>query len=250
MGEENKYKVRLDNFEGPLDLLLHLIDKHKMDIYDIPIATITEQYMTYLEEARQMDLDIASEFLLLAATLINIKAKMLLPKKPSELEQEEADPREELVRRLLEYKFYKEAATALQQRENLSAEYMLKPVDIDLLVRELEPGNPVENIGLAGLYQAFCQVLEAAVPEERASLLLQREEFYVEEYMEQIKQRLQQENSLEFSTLFPSGAPKRQIITIFLALLELCKLDYLNFQQQGLFTPLWIFPKVEINEVN
>ncbi|MBR6755895.1 MAG: segregation/condensation protein A [Peptococcaceae bacterium] len=250
MTEENKYQVHLNNFDGPLDLLLHLIEKNKVDIYDIPIASITEQYLEYLAEARQMDLEIASEFLLLAATLINIKAKMLLPKKIMDNGEEEVDPRQELVQRLLEYKFYKEAAVVLQQRENKEPEYMLKPVDIEQLMQDLKPENPVENIGLAGLYRAFCQVMEAAEPEEKESMILVREEYYVEDSMEQIKERLEKEKSIEFSTLFPPKAPRRQIVTIFLALLELCRLDYLNFQQEGLFTPLWIFPKTEAKEVN
>ena len=117
MSEGKKYEIHLDNFDGPLDLLLHLIDKNKMDIYDIPIAVITEQYLQFLDEAREMDLEIASEFLLIAATLLSIKAKMLLPKRRNaegELIEEE-DPRAELVQRLVEYRFYKETAELLQK---------------------------------------------------------------------------------------------------------------------------------------
>lgn len=249
MGEEQSYQVHLDNFDGPLDLLLHLIEKNKMDIYNIPIAAITEQYMHYLEDARQMDLEIASEFLLLAATLIQIKAKMLLPKKKNEKEENELDPREELVQRLLEYKFYKEAALTLQQWEMQGSVYMLKPVDVEGLSKELTPGNPVENVTLDALYRAFQQVMEEAVPEERASLLLQREEYHVEVYMEEIKDRLRREKSLTFVSLFMKGDSKRKIITIFLALLELCKLESLTFQQQEMFGTLWIFPRKPIDEV-
>lgn len=249
MGEEQSYQVHLDNFDGPLDLLLHLIEKNKMDIYNIPIAAITEQYMHYLEDAQQMDLEIASEFLLLAATLIQIKAKMLLPKKKNEKEENELDPREELVQRLLEYKFYKEAALTLQQWEMQGSAYMLKPVDVEGLSKELTPENPVENVTLDALYRAFQQVMEEAVPEERASLLLQREEYHVEVYMEEIKDRLRREKSLTFVSLFMKGDSKRKIITIFLALLELCKLESLTFQQQEMFGTLWIFPREAIDEV-
>ena len=131
-----KYSVHLDNFDGPLDLLLHLIDKNKVDIYDIPIASITEQYMNFIEEAQQMDLDVASEFLLLAATLINIKAKMLLPKKKIMQEEEEEDPREELIKRLLEYKFYKEAAETLQAHASFSSNHFLKEIDVATLAKD------------------------------------------------------------------------------------------------------------------
>ncbi|MBO5300723.1 MAG: segregation/condensation protein A, partial [Peptococcaceae bacterium] len=147
MPEGKKYEIHLDNFDGPLDLLLHLIDKNKMDIYDIPIAVITDQYLQFLDEAREMDLEIASEFLLIAATLLSIKAKMLLPKRRNADGEvvEEEDPRAELVQRLVEYRFYKETAELLQQKEPKEAMYMLKPQDIDKLTGALDQGNPLED---------------------------------------------------------------------------------------------------------
>lgn len=246
MSDGKKYEIHLDNFDGPLDLLLHLIDKNKMDIYDIPIAVITEQYLAYLDEAREMDLEIASEFLLTAATLLNIKAKLLLPKRKNadgELEQEE-DPRAELVQRLIEYRFYKETAQLLQSREQTEATYMLKPHDIDLMTSELEPGNPVEDVTLDMLMKAFMQVMEQAdLEEESHQLTLEKEEYLVEDSIRDIRQRLHRENSIEFATLFKRGERKRKIITVFMALLELCRLGELTFQQQNNFGALWIFPK-------
>ena len=246
MSDGKKYEIHLDNFDGPLDLLLHLIDKNKMDIYDIPIAVITEQYLAYLDEAREMDLEVASEFLLTAATLLNIKAKMLLPKRKNadgELEPEE-DPRAELVQRLVEYRFYKETAQVLQQREQYESTYMLKPHDIEQLTSALEPGNPVENITLDQLMQAFLQVMEQAEEtEEEHQLTLEKEEYLVEDSIRLIRQRLGQEKSIEFTTLFRRGDRKRKIITVFMALLELCRLGELTFQQQNNFGALWIFPK-------
>ncbi len=248
MSDGKKYEIHLDNFDGPLDLLLHLIDKNKMDVYDIPIAVITEQYLAYLDEAREMDLEIASEFVLTAATLLNIKAKMLLPKRRNadgELEQEE-DPRAELVQRLVEYRFYKETAQMLQGREQQESTYMLKPHDIELMTSELEPGNPVENVTLDQLMKAFMQVMEQIEPEEEThQLTLEKEEYLVEDSIEEIRKRLRMENSIEFTTLFKRGDRKRKVITVFMALLELCRLGELTFQQQNNFGVLWIFPREE-----
>lgn len=250
MIEGKKYEIHLDNFDGPLDLLLHLIDKNKMDIYDIPIAVITEQYIRYLQEAKEMDLEIASEFLLIAATLLDIKAKMLLPKrKTAEGEPvPEEDPRAELVRRLVEYRFYKETAQILQQREQQESTYMLKPQDVEQLTSALEPGNPLEHVQLEQLMKAFAQVIEQT-GEKIAELTLSKEEYLIEDSMLEIRRRLEQERSIEFVTLFQRGDHKRKIITIFMALLELCRLSELTFQQQHNFGALWIFPKQQVDEV-
>ena len=174
MPEGKKYEIHLDNFDGPLDLLLHLIDKNKMDIYDIPIAVITEQYLQFLDEAREMDLEIASEFLLIAATLLSIKAKMLLPKRRNADGEviEEEDPRAELVQRLVEYRFYKETAELLQQKEPKEATFMLKPQDIDKLTGALDQGNPLEDVTLEQLMMAFAQVMEQLeLPDEKHELV-------------------------------------------------------------------------------
>lgn len=242
MTDGKKYQVHLNNFDGPMDLLLHLIDKNKMDIYDIPIAEITEQYIHFLDEAREMDLEIASEFTLTAATLLYIKAKMLLPKRKRGEEEEEEDPRAELVQRLVEYRFYKEMAHTLQEKELEEDTFMLKEQDIERLTGELEPGNPVENITIRQLFRAFREVMEQ-VEEETPEIEMSREEFLIEDCIEEIRTRLKEEEGLEFSALFRKKAPKRQIITIFMALLELCKLGELTFQQKNNFGSLWIFSR-------
>ena len=246
MPEGKKYEIHLDNFDGPLDLLLHLIDKNKMDIYDIPIAVITEQYLQFLDEAREMDLEIASEFLLIAATLLSIKAKMLLPKRRNADGEviEEEDPRAELVQRLVEYRFYKETAELLQQKEPKEATFMLKPQDIDKLTGALDQGNPLEDVTLEQLMMAFAQVMEQLeLPGEKHELVLSKEEYLVEDSMADIRTRLHQESSIAFTTLFGRHDSKRKVITVFMALLELCRLGELSFQQQENFGPLWIFPK-------
>ena len=240
---EQTYQIQLDNFEGPLDLLLHLIDKNKIDIYDIPIASITDQYLSYLEEAQQLDLDVASEFLLMAATLINIKAKMLLPKKTILEEEEPLDPREELVARLLEYKFYKEAAKQLKENEEQAGGYVVKEIDIACLMKDFKPANPVANITLQQLLDAFEKVIIHVV-EEPPTMTLEREEFDVEQLMEEIVVKLHQCEGLAFTDLFHPKESKRKIVSVFLAILELCKLDRLQFQQRDNFGHLWVFARV------
>lgn len=250
MAEGKTYQIHLDNFDGPLDLLLHLIDKNQMDIYDIPIAVITAQYLDFLEDAREMDLEIASEFLLTAATLLNIKARMLLPRRPSNDGEPEEDPRAELVRRLVEYRFYKETAQLLRSREQKEPSYMLKPQDVERMTRELEPGNPLENVTPEQLWRAFAQAMEQAAAEEAPhELTLVREEYLVEDCIEEVRDRLKRDGGTEFSALFGRGSSRRKIITVFMALLELCRLGELTFRQQSNFGALWVFPKTARGEV-
>ena len=236
---EEKYSIHLDNFDGPLDLLLHLIDKNKLDIYDIPIAVVTEQYMAYLAEAEQMNLEIASEFLLIAATLIDIKAKMLLPKKTF-IEPDEPDPREDLVNRLLEYKFYKEMAGILRENAQQNGDFLTREVDIAALSKDFTPINPVENISVEQLCQAFQNVL-VHIKEEPPVIQLEREEYDVEEMMEGLLAELDRQKSLKFQDLFKPHDSKRKVITMFLALLELLKLNKILIKQQQNFALLWIF---------
>ena len=236
---EEKYSIHLDNFDGPLDLLLHLIDKNKLDIYDIPIATVTEQYMAYLEEAEQMNLEIASEFLLIAATLINIKAKMLLPKKIHVL-PEEPDPRDELVSRLLEYKFYKDMALLLQENAQISNAFLTREVDIALLSKDFTPVNPVANITVEQLFQAFQNIL-IHVREEPPVIHLEREEYDIEDMMRYLLEQLDRQKSVKFQDLFQPTDSKRKVITLFLALLELLKLNRILIKHQENFADLWIF---------
>lgn len=244
---DEKYSVHLDNFDGPLDLLLHLIDKNKLDIYDIPIAIVTEQYMAYLAEAEQMDLEIASEFLVIAATLINIKAKMLLPKKVL-IEEEEIDPRDELVSRLLEYKFYKEMAELLKENAQHAGDFITKQIDVVALSKDFTPINPVANISLEQLCHAFSEIL-LHVREEPPVLQLQREEYDIEEMMANILTQLLDEKSIKFQALFQPTDSKRKVVTMFLALLELYKLNKIIISQKENFADLWIFARMQDPEI-
>lgn len=210
------YQVKLGIFEGPLDLLLHLIEENKIDIYDIPIARITNEYLAYLASTPQLDLDGAGEFLLMAATLIHIKSQMLLPKEEGEEEPLAEDPRTPLVERLLEYKRFKEAArqlAALEERQQL------------IYVRDgfgggTGPGGPLA-IPLLDLLVAFREVLRRT--SETPDLPIEPEEIRLEERMAYLLDRLSRESPLPFSSLFHDERRRLAVIVTFLALLELLR---------------------------
>ena len=241
---EEKYCVSLDNFKGPLDLLLHLLEKNKMDIYDIPIAEITKQYLAYLNAAEEMNLEIASDFLLMAATLISIKAKMLLPK-PAVLPEQEADPREELTKRLLEYKFYKEVSLELKDCADKAAEHGFKEIDLEELGKDFSAGNPVANISLEQLWQAFDKVLRH-VAEEKPQIILTHDSYEVDAMMDMLIDLLDSQGAVEFGALFKPLDSKKKVIAVFLALLELYKMGHILVRQDENFGSLWLVkPKTE-----
>ena len=222
------YKVKLEIFEGPMDLLLHLIKKNEVDIYDIPIATITVQYMEYVEMMKTLNLEIAGEFLLMAATLIYIKSKMLLPfseDEGSSEDEELGDPRQELVRRLLEYQRYKDAAAQLEQTRILQRDVFTKgqmPMD------GLEEGGLV-NLSLFDLMEALKEVLSKA-PKD-AGLDIAVEKISITDKINFIIEVLGREKSATFFSLFPSDSTRAQIIVTFLAMLELAKMKMIRIYQ-------------------
>lgn len=224
------YKVKLEVFEGPLDLLLYLIKKNELNIYDIPIAEITEQYLEYLELMRMLDLNIAGEFLVMAATLMHIKSKMLLP--PEELEvlqEEEADPREELVRRLLEYKKFKEAASILQNLEGQRNEVFTRKSGQSTLA---EAGGFFEA-SLFDLITALTRVLKDVSKETFKDII--KDEFTVEGKVHDILHLLVERSVLKLSELFKNAKNKSEIIATFLAVLELIRLREIVARQKVVF---------------
>ena len=216
----NAYTVRLEMFEGPLDLLLHLIKKNKLNVTDIPIALITEQYLEYLKLMKVLNLDVAGEYLLMAATLLHIKSKMLLPASPEGEEEEgEIDPRAELVRRLLEYQRYKEAAAELEKRPLLDRDVFIRMVSQG---RE-EPKEERVEVHLFELLEAFRNVLEKAKL-DAAFHEVTLEPITLEEKIQEILSLLQKEKrSMAFHNLFPEQSSRRMIVVTFLAILELVK---------------------------
>src|SRR5262245_55753087 len=208
--------VKLERFEGPLDLLLHLIKRDEIDIYDIPISHITQQYLAYIDLMRSLDLDVAGEFLVMAATLMRIKAKMLLPLPASGDEEEEGDPREELVQRLVEYRQFKEAAGTLRARED---ERRLL-FERGMLPGEDEMGQlPLASVTLFDLIDALNRVL-ARLPETEV-YEIRSETFDVEDKIAYLVRRLEEEGRLSFLTLLTRCRVRAEMVVTFIALLEL-----------------------------
>jgi len=244
--QELPLNVKLEAFEGPLDLLLHLIKKNEIDIYDIPITVITQQYLQYLEMMKSLNLDVVGEFLLMAATLLHIKSKMLLP--PSEEEQadqdqeEKEDPRAELVRRLLEYQRFKEAALDLSRGSLLDREVFTRRFFEEKILEGAEDALAGEAT-LFDLLEAIKKVLEGVSPEEFQEISL--EHMNIKEKIHQIMERLWEQENVTFNELFTMATPRKEIIVTFLALLELLRLRMIKIYQAEPFGVIRIFSPVE-----
>jgi segregation and condensation protein A len=225
-------KIRVESFEGPLDLLVHLIKKHQVNVYDIPIALITEQYLEYLDLMQELNLDVASEFLVMAATLIHIKSRMLLPRPdPSQEDLEpEEDPRDALVRRLLEHQKFKAAAELLHDRETLRGAQWTRP---DSRVEAIagDEYEPELEVDLFSLLSAFRLVLERA--RERPPLALPPEQVSIETRIEQLLERLSETQACGFEDLFDDVATRADMIVTFLALLEMIRLKLIRVFQSS-----------------
>ena len=228
------YKVKLQLFEGPLDLLIYLVKKDHLNIYDIPIAKVTEQYLAYLELMKYLDLNIAGEFLVMAATLMQIKSKMLLPPDPSTVEQEEAsDPREELIKQLLEYERFKEIALELRQRETDQQDVFKRPKTV-VPEKGLPAGNQVYfEASIFDLITAFSKALEDTPKELFYDVI--KDEFTIEDKIHDILHSLLLKSSLNLTQLFIQAKNKVEIILNFLAILELIRLKEIVAMQKELF---------------
>ena len=234
-----QYPVKLDNFEGPLDLLVHLIRRHEIDIYDIPIVLIAEQYLEYLELMQELDLDVAGEFLLMAATLIQIKSRMLVPRSETAAEGEDAgDPRDVLVQRLIEHQKYKAAAELLHERETVRSAQWMRP---DSRVADIA-GQPIEReieVDLFSLLQAFQAVVARA--RERQPLALPAEIVSIEQRIRQLLARLSETEACGFEDLFEGDRSRSDLVTTFLALLEMVRLKLIRLFQSGAFAPIRVY---------
>lgn len=233
---EEQYHVKLPIFDGPLDLLLHLIRVNEVDIYDIPIAEITRQYLLTLELMREFNLSVAGDFILMAATLIHIKSKMLLPPPHEDgtTEEPSEDPRAALVARLLEYQRYKEAAHLLHEKETVRSAMWLRPASAlaSILPQDGAKEDEVE-VDLFELVTAFRAVLDRA--RLRRDLTFEREVISIEEMIDLIESRIPAEGSVLFEDLFSGLATRALLIVTFLALLEMVRLRRLRVYQQKAF---------------
>lgn len=242
------YQIKLEVFEGPFDLLFHLIDKNEVDIYNIPIAEITEQYLDYIEQMQKLDLDIASEFLVMAATLLAIKARMLLPKPVPEVNDDELgpDPRDELVERLLEYRKFKQVADFLKDKEKYQGKIYTRTNEEDMFSDLFTEEDPQGGIKMTDLITALQEVLnrveENVVPPD-----LPREEYSIRDKMREIARRLVfYPNGVPFSQLFMKKQVNRvEVVVTFLALLELIKLKKVQIHQSRIFAEITVFSRRE-----
>lgn len=251
---------KLETFEGPLDLLLHLIEKNKVSIYDIPIVEITDQYLEYMNQMDKQDLNLVSEFLVMAATLLDIKSRMLLPAEVDE-EGEEEDPRAELVKRLLEYKAFKYMAVELGDREELAQRHFYKDPTIPKEVARYEP--PVDLDGLLdGLTLAKLQAVFQSVMKRQEDKVdpirskfgnIQKEPVSLEEKITSVMQYARQHRSFSFRGMLQRQADKLEVVVTFLAVLELMKIGKIRLSQEEVFADMYIEtlePEGAVEELN
>ncbi len=244
--------VKLQVFEGPLDLLLHLIDKNKIDIYDIPIVEITKQYLEYIQAMEREDLNVMSEFLVMAATLLDIKCKMLLPKEVNEA-GEELDPRQELVEQLLQYKIYKCMAGELQKRQ-IEGEmtYYREPALPDAVKEYEEPVDMdklLDGLTLERLQEVFREVMkrntEKVDPIRSKFGKIEKEDVTLPERLEAVEAYAKRHRRFSFTSLFEKSSGKMQIVVTFMAVLELMKTGKLKVEQESLFGEIMILSQME-----
>jgi len=242
------YSVRLDAFEGPLDLLLHLIRKNELDIYDIPVAVITRQYLDYIKLMKDLNLEVAGDFLLMASTLLHIKSRMLLPsEEQEESEEEEQDPRAELIRRLLEYQQYKDAAQVLNARTLLGRDVFTRSGDeLELAANQPDEG-PLE-LELFDLVEAFRNLLQR-IPAESFHDVTPSELYSIADCINEILSLLQEKETVQFEELVSDEMSKERIIVTFLAILELCRLKLIRIFQNTPNGNIWFVPAVAADSI-
>jgi segregation and condensation protein A len=231
------YRVKLDVFEGPFDLLFHLIEKNEVDIYDIPIAEITQQYLQYLDQMRYFDIEIASEFLVMAATLIQIKSRMLLPRQKDQKDEDISDPRQELVERLIEYRKYKDITGELRNREERFQRILFRePLHV-----EPDAGNePVlVNVGITDLCKAFAIVMKRYQGLYNDYLdfsrNLHRKTVSMVDKIRYIRSKLMYNSEISFDSLFDDAVTREDVVVTFLAMLELIRLKRIVVEQRQAF---------------
>ncbi len=238
--------VKLTGFEGPLDLLLHLIDKNKIDIYDIPIALITDQYFAYIEELDTENLEVTSDFIVMAATLLDIKSRMLLPK--DEEEEEEEDPREELVQRLLEYKRFKHISGLLQERLQETGSVLERQQNLPAEVRKYKPPLDLDallvNVSLDRLHKVFLDILkrnrEKINPRAAGFGKIKKERVSLPGCMLQVERKAIEKGKISFRAVLEDNADREDIVVTFLAVLELINRGRIRIRQESLSEDIYI----------
>lgn len=242
------YLIKLDAFEGPLDLLLHLIKKMEIDIYDIPIAQITHQYLQYIHTMKELELDHASEYLVMSATLLSIKSKMLLPPRTEEEDEEsdfeESDPRTELVEQLIEYNQYKEAALVFEQKVSDRQEIFTRPPS-DLSHFPKTVIYKDDSVTVYDMLAAYKAMLKKKKLREPLDTKVKRSKVTVEQRMDELRGYFSRRNRISFFSLFPYD-DKTYLIVTFLAILELMKTDEISVEQNQHFEEIYISAREEM----
>jgi segregation and condensation protein A len=236
------FRVDLNVFRGPMDLLLYLVRKHEVEITDIPIATITDQYLEYLAIVEQLDVNAVGDFLAMASFLIEIKSQQVLPRS-DEVEGELEDPRQELVRRLLEYKKYRDAASILEERSRGWQQHYPR-FSTDLARDDRDPADePIQEVELWDLVSAFGRIMRETEAARPSSIVYDDTPIHV--YMGRIHAQLLAAGRLSFRDLFDPSMHKSKLIGIFLAILELVRHDHVRVEQNALFGEIWILPNLQ-----
>jgi segregation and condensation protein A len=241
--QTDNYSIKLDIFEGPLDLLLYLIKKNEIDIYNIPIALITEQYLGYLKMIKELNLDLAGEYLVMASTLIHIKSRMLLPV-PEEPEEDEEDPRAELVRQLLEHKKFKDIAENLAGRPLLERDVFIRAAVLPEAIEK--PTTDEEELIEASVFdliEAFHRMISQM--DKKVLMEIDLEKLSLTDIINDVMDQLSVTRSITFDDLLKEKRDRRRIIYTFLAILELIKLRMIKAYQTSMFGVIRIFPAVE-----
>jgi len=242
MNNEQPITIKISEFEGPLDLLLHLIRQNKMDIYDIPIAAITKQYLDYLHSMQALQLDIAGDYLVMAATLMTIKSRYLLPQAPADDEdvEEDEDPRDSLVAELLAYKVYQEAAGELRVKEQARRQHFTR--EAMLMPAELPTPQLTSGITVADLQAAFRQLVAKRRRAQPLTKTVTADPVTIETRMKQVRQRLVTEpQGVDFATLFTPSASDDMLVTTFMAVLELTKQAQVTLLQTAQLGPIHLY---------
>jgi segregation and condensation protein A len=231
-----EYKVKLEIFEGPLDLLLYLIKKDEVDIYDISLERITQQYLEFMDAFKVLDLDVAGEFVVMAANLIYLKSRALLPAhvQPPDEEAEEEDPRWDLIRQLVEYKKFKDAAAQLSQREVEQSNLFARMAE----AAEPAPERPLGDVSVFDLINAFNKVLKRIAAKSEDLREIFEENFTVSDKIDLIMKLMGSDVPLKFTELFASAASRTEIVVTFLALLELIRLKQIRCVQEAPFAEI------------
>jgi segregation and condensation protein A len=235
------FRIELNVFRGPMDLLLYLVRKHEVEIVDIPIAPITDQYLEYLAVIEQLDVDAVGDFLAMASMLIEIKSQQVLPRS-DEVQDELEDPRQELVRRLLEYKKYRDAASILEERSrSWQQRYARLSTDLPGHDRDLAD-EPIQEVELWDLVSAFGRIMRETEAARPSSIVYDDTPIHV--HMSRVYARLREAGRLSFRDMFDRSMHKSKLVGIFLAILELVRHHHIRVEQNSLFGEIWILPSL------